>query len=412
MSSRAGIVRHAGTAFLTGLGDLEKYLRWQTISNLRAGNGARGPRVGRYDGGMMKNLRKVPHSPVAQDPRWARIVTRDRSADGLFWYSVTTTGVYCRPSCPSRTANPDNVTLHETLESARSTGFRPCLRCNPDGPSRDEENAAKIERACRIIEGAEGNVPLADLAAAVGLSPAHFHRLFRAGTGLTPKGYAAANRARRVRDTLAKGKSVTEAIYGAGFGSNGGFYAQSDAMLGMTPTRYRGGGVQEALRFAVGQCTLGAVLVASSVKGVAAILLGDDPDELVRELQDRFPRAALTGGDADYERLVAQVVGFVEKPALGLDLPLDVRGTAFQQRVWQALRGIPAGETASYAEVARRIGAPEAVRAVAGACAANPIAVAIPCHRVVRTDGSLSGYRWGVERKRELLDRERRRGGA
>ncbi|GLS98752.1 AraC family transcriptional regulator [Sphingobium jiangsuense] len=361
---------------------------------------------------MMTDPYKSPPLPTAHDPRWVRVVARDRSADGAFWYSVATTGVYCRPSCPSRTANPQNVTLHDTLESARRTGFRPCLRCNPDGASTEEENAARIERACRIIETAEGNIPLADLAAAVRLSPAYFHRLFRARTGLTPKGYAAAHRAKRVRDTLAKGKSVTETIHEAGFGSNGRFYAQSEAMLGMTPTRYRRGGAEEALRFAVGQCSLGAILVASSGKGVAAILLGDDPDELVRELQDRFPRAALTGGDADYERLVAQVVGFVEQPAIGLDLPLDVRGTAFQQRVWQALREIPAGRTASYAEVAKRIGAPEAVRAVAGACAANHIAVAIPCHRVVRTDGSLSGYRWGVERKRELLDREKRDGGA
>lgn len=343
---------------------------------------------------------------TASDPRWARIVARDRSADGRFWYSVATTGVYCRPSCPSRTANPANVTLHDTLEGARATGCRPCKRCNPDGSSSDAENAALVEQACRMIENRDGDVALTELAEAVELSPGYFHRLFKAQTGLTPKAYAAAHRAERVRDTLAGGASVTEAIYEAGFRSSGRFYAQSSAALGMTPARYRRGGADEILRFAVGQCSLGAILVASSDKGVASILLGDDPDRLVRDLQDRFPAARLVGGDANYERLVAEVVGFVETPGIGLDLPLDVRGTAFQQRVWQALRRIPAGRTATYTDIARQIGAPAAVRAVAGACAANPIAVAIPCHRVIRTDGALSGYRWGVERKRSLLARE------
>jgi AraC family transcriptional regulator of adaptative response/methylated-DNA-[protein]-cysteine methyltransferase len=230
--------------------------------------------------------------------------------------------------------------------------------------------------------------------------------MFKATTGLTPKGYAAAHRAIKVRQGLVSAGSVTEAIYDAGFNSSGRFYEKSTNILGMTPSRYRAGGTNEQIKFAVGQTSLGAILVASSQKGVASILLGDDPDELVRNLQDRFPKAHLVGGDRDYEALVARVVGFVEAPEIGLDLPLDVRGTAFQQRVWKALQEIPVGETVSYAEVARRIGAPRAVRAVAGACAANNIAVAVPCHRVVRNDGSLSGYAWGVERKRALLDRE------
>jgi AraC family transcriptional regulator of adaptative response/methylated-DNA-[protein]-cysteine methyltransferase len=199
---------------------------------------------------------------------------------------------------------------------------------------------------------------------------------------------------------------VTEAIYDAGFNSSGRFYEKSTDMLGMTPSQYRTGGANEKIKFAVGQTSLGAILVASSKKGVAAILLGDDPDELVRNLQDRFPRAHLVGADRDYEALVARVVGLVEAPRIGLDLPLDVRGTAFQRRVWQALQEIPVGVTVSYTEIARRIGAPRAARAVAGACAANHLAVAIPCHRVVRNDGSLSGYAWGIERKRDLLDRE------
>jgi AraC family transcriptional regulator of adaptative response/methylated-DNA-[protein]-cysteine methyltransferase len=345
-------------------------------------------------------------APTQDDPRWARIVARDRAADGQFWYSVATTGVYCRPSCPSRTANPRNVDLHDTLQAAQATGFRACKRCKPDGISQDAAHAALVAQACRLIEQSEAPPALADLAQAAGLSPGYFHRLFKAATGLTPKAYAAARRAGRVRAQLPKAQSVTEAIYDAGFNSSGRFYAGSTAMLGMTPGRYRAGGTGEALRFAVGQSSLGAILVASSDKGVAAILIGDDPDALVRDLQDRFPKAQLVGADAAYEALVARVVGFVEAPALGLDLPLDVRGTAFQQRVWQALRDVPAGTTATYSQIAHAIGAPKSMRAVAGACAANAIAVAIPCHRVVRNDGALSGYRWGVERKRILIDRE------
>jgi AraC family transcriptional regulator of adaptative response/methylated-DNA-[protein]-cysteine methyltransferase len=344
------------------------------------------------------------HAAVADDPRWARVVARDRSADGGLWYSVATTGVYCRPSCPSRPANPGNVQLHDTLEAAKATGFRPCKRCNPDGLATDSD--AIVARACRLIEQSEDEPSLADLAEVAGRSASHFHRLFKAATGLTPKDYASAHRAAKVRQGLARGATVTEAIYRAGFNSSGRFYEQSTGMLGMTPTQYRAGGCNEEIRFAVGKSSLGAILVASSRKGVASILLGDDPDALVRDLQDRFPNAQLIGADRDYEALVARVVGFVEAPGLGLDLPLDVRGTAFQQRVWQALQEIPVGETVSYADIARRIGAPKAVRAVAGACAANNLAIAIPCHRVVRNDGSLSGYAWGVDRKRVLLDRE------
>ena len=352
------------------------------------------------------NTPKPVTPSVADDPRWARIVARDKTADGHLWYSVSTTGVYCRPSCPSRTANPKNVQLHDSLESAKATGFRSCRRCNPDGPSIEAEKAALVAQACRIIEESEEEPSLEELADAIGRSPSYFHRLFKSTTGLTPKDYAGAHRAKKVRQGLASGNTVTEAIYDAGFNSSGRFYAKSTDMLGMTPSQYRAGGANEEIRFAVGQTSLGAILVASSKKGVASILLGDDPDELVRDLQDRFPKARLIGADRDYEALVARVVGFVETPGIDLNLPLDVRGTAFQQRVWQALQEIPVGETASYAEIARRIGSPKAVRAVAGACAANNLAVTIPCHRVVRNDGSLSGYAWGVERKRVLLARE------
>lgn len=343
---------------------------------------------------------------TAADPRWARILARDKTADGQFWYSVATTGVYCRPSCPSRRANPKNVTLHDTLAAAKATGFRGCKRCNPDGASLEAQNAARVAKACRLMEQSEEPLPLADLAEAVELSPSHFHRMFKAVTGLTPKDYMQAHRAKRVREHLTRGESVTATIYDAGFNSTGRFYEKTTDMLGMTPSRYRAGGADEDIRFAVGQSSLGAILVASSDKGVAAILMGEDPGTLVRDLQDRFPRARLIGGDARYEQLVARVVGFIEAPRIGLDLPLDVRGTAFQQRVWRALGEIPPGKTMTYSEIARVIGAPKAVRAVAGACASNNLAVAIPCHRVVRNDGSLSGYAWGVERKRTLIERE------
>jgi AraC family transcriptional regulator of adaptative response/methylated-DNA-[protein]-cysteine methyltransferase len=341
---------------------------------------------------------------ITEDPRWSAMRRRDREQDGRFVYAVRTTGVYCRPSCGARPPRPENVVFYAGGEEARAAGFRPCKRCRPD----DERREARIvAEACRAIEAAEEPPKLDALAERAGLSPSHFHRLFQKATGVTPRAYGAAERARRVRESLATGDgSVTEAIYGAGFNASSRFYEASDALLGMTPTELRRGGEAARIRFAVGECSLGAILVAQSAKGVCAILLGEEPDALVRDLQDRFPKAEFVGGDDAFEATVAAVVGLVEEPRLGLDLPLDIRGTAFQQRVWQALRTIPAGETASYAEIARRIGSPAAVRAVAGACAANALAVAIPCHRVVRTDGDLSGYRWGVERKRDLLARE------
>ena len=277
----------------------------------------------------------------------------------------------------------------------------------PAVPATTEATGARIAAACRRIEGATEPPSLAELATQAGLSTFHFHRLFKAATGLTPKQYADAHRAGRVRDALSRADAkVTDAIFDAGFNATGRFYEQAGAVLGMTPRQYRAGGVDARIAFAIAQTSLGALLVARSARGVCAISLGDDPDALLRELQDRFPRAELVGGDAGFERLVAQVVGLIAQPGIGHDLPLDVRGTAFQQRVWQALRRIPPGQTASYADIAARIGSPKAVRAVAQACASNTLAVAIPCHRVVRSDGALSGYRWGVARKRALLERE------
>ncbi len=343
---------------------------------------------------------------TVSDPRWDAVVTRDPRADGEFFYSVKTTGVYCRPSCAARGARPENVEFHVSAEAAERAGFRPCKRCKPDQLPLAEQHAAMVAELCRMIENVEQAPTLVQLAAHAGLSTFHLHRVFKAITGLTPKQYATAHRTRRVKTELGRTNTVTEAIYGAGYNSNGRFYEQSNDVLGMTPTAYRLGGANTEIRFAIGECSLGSILVAASERGVCAILIGDDPDALARDLQDRFPRAHLIGGDSHFEQLVAKVVGFVEAPALGLDLPLDVRGTAFQQRVWQALREIPAGRTVSYSEIANRIGAPKAVRAVGAAVGANPLAVAIPCHRVIRNDGSLCGYRWGVERKRALIERE------
>jgi AraC family transcriptional regulator of adaptative response/methylated-DNA-[protein]-cysteine methyltransferase len=347
-------------------------------------------------------------SLASSDRRWQAVAARDAAADGSFVYAVKSTGVYCRPSCPSRLAKPQNVSFFDSSPEARAAGYRPCKRCRPDQASRRDEQTAKIAAACRMIETAEEMPRLDALAQMAQLSPYHFHRLFKAITGVTPKAYAKAQRTRRVQEELAKADTtVTAALYDAGFNSSGRFYDAAQDMLGMTPSAYRAGGANAEIRFAIGECSLGSILVARTAKGICAISLGDDPQILLLDLQNRFPNATLIGGDRAFETLAAKVIGLAEQPQLGLELPLDVRGTAFQQRVWQALRDIPAGATASYAEIARRIGQPSAVRAVAQACAANQIAIAIPCHRVVRTDGDVSGYRWGVERKKALLSRER-----
>lgn len=343
----------------------------------------------------------------SDEGRWAAVVARDRQADGAFYYSVKTTGVYCRPSCAARLARRENVAFHETCEAAEAAGFRPCKRCHPRGMSQSERNSKLVVRACRLIETADEPPKLAKLASLARMSPFHFHRLFKSTTGLTPKAYADAHRADRVRKALPRASTVTGAIYDAGFNSNGRFYARSKEVLGMTPRAYRTGGARMRISFAVGECYLGSILVAATDTGICAILMGHSADALVRELQDRFDRAEIIGGDEKFEKLVAKVVGFVEHPHLSLDLPLDVHGTAFQLRVWKALCRIRAGKTASYGEIAQRIGRPGAARAVAQACAKNMIAVAIPCHRVVRVDGDPSGYRWGVARKRALLARER-----
>lgn len=344
---------------------------------------------------------------VANVTRLAAITGRDRRADGQFFYAVRTTGIYCRPSCPSRLPRKENVAFFTSCAAAEQAGFRACKRCQPNGMSLEKEQAEKIAAACLALDSTDDPLSLAALAREAGMSKFHFHRVFVRVTGLTPKAYAAANRVERVRKELKRHSDVTTAIYEAGYGSSGRFYADTSGALGMKPRRFQKGGEGVAIRFAVGKCSLGSVLAASTEKGVCAILMGDDPKALVRELEGRFPKARLIANDRKYAGVLATVIGLVESPRRGLDLPLDIQGTVFQRRVWLVLRKIPAGETLSYTELARRAGAPRAVRAVAGACAANAIAVVIPCHRIVRNNGDISGYRWGVERKRELLRREK-----
>jgi len=314
--------------------------------------------------------------------RWQAVLQRDKNVNDAFFYSVKTTGVYCRPWCPARRARRENVAFHLTPKDAERAGFRPCKRCKPNDPSAHGEPAAMVAQACKLIVDAEEPLSLDALAEAVGMSRWHFHRVFKSLTGLTPKAYATAHRAKRMHEELSRRGTVTSAIYNSGFNSNGRFYAESNKRLGMKPTEFKAGG------------------------DGATIAIGDDPHALVRELQDRFPKADLIGGDQQFERMVARVVAFVENPSMGLELPLDVQGTSFQQRVWKALSEIPCGETRTYSELAEKLGRPNATRAVAGACGANNLALAIPCHRVVRTNGSLSGYRWGVERKEKLLQAE------
>lgn len=350
----------------------------------------------------------APTPPFATETaRRAALASRDPAADEHFVYSVRTTGVYCRPSCRARPARAENVAFHATPAEAERRGFRACRRCRPDEPPRAVREAAIVAAACRTIEESEEPPSLAALADAARMSPHHFHRLFRRVAGVTPRAYADAVRHRRVRRELGDGSAVTEAIYSAGFGSSSRFYEAAEAMLGMTPTTFRDGGTDTEIRSAFGRSTLGAVLVAATTRGVCAILLGDDRGELEADLRRRFPRARFVDPEPAFASTVEAVVRLVDDPARGLALPLDIRGTAFQRRVWEALRGLPAGTTTSYARLAAAIGAPRATRAVASACGANRLAVAVPCHRVVASDGGLGGYRWGLERKRRLLERER-----
>lgn len=334
--------------------------------------------------------------------RWQQVLARDRGADGSFVYAVRTTGVYCRPSCGARRPRPENVSFHPSPEAAAAAGFRPCRRCLPDQPA-DE----RIALACRRLEKPEPPA-VVGLAREAGWSPSRFRARFQAATGMSPRAYAAAARDARLRDALRRPGTVTEAGYAAGFNSSGRFYAAADRALGMPPARYQRGGDRSAVRFATRRGPLGWVLVAESERGVCAILLGDEPNALARQLRQEFPRAELREDRRGLKSRLATVLGSLEAPHRNAlpDLPLDLQGTVFQRRVWQALRALPAGETLSYSALARRLGQPRAARAVAQACAANRCALAVPCHRVVRSDGAPGGYRWGAARKQRLLNLE------
>jgi AraC family transcriptional regulator of adaptative response/methylated-DNA-[protein]-cysteine methyltransferase len=344
---------------------------------------------------------------ATESEMWAAVARRDPGADGRFYYSVLTTGVYCKPSCAARRPRRENVAFHRDAAAAERAGFRPCKRCKPNQEPREVRNRALAERICRLIEQAEETPSLTALAEIEGLSPFTLQRTFKAVVGVTPKAYASALRVKRLRAGLRRGDAVTEALHDAGFGSSSRLYSQAGRLLGMRPLDFRAGGSDTEIRFAASECTLGSIVVAASSTGVCAILLGDDAEQLIEDLHDEFPAARLVSGDAEFDQCVAQVVSFADDPRIGLGLPLDIRGTAFQQRVWRALCEIPVGSTSSYSDIAAAIGAPEASRAVAQACARNRMAVAIPCHRVIRRDGSLSGYRWGVARKQALLEVEK-----
>lgn len=351
-----------------------------------------------------KRIDKIAY--ITDDARWQAVIERDRNADGQFFYAISTTKIYCYPSCPSRLALRRHTLFFENATRAELAGFRPCKRCKSDQGTPENRDALIITQACRFIENADAIPSLETLAQSQNLSRYHFHRLFKSITGVTPRAYAIAHRADKIRTELTRNTSITDAIYQAGFNANGRFYATSTKVLGMTATNFKNGGNSETIHYSIGTCSFGSIMVAHSEKGICAILIHDDEEPLFDDLQNRFPKATLIEDSSDFKHWLEQVVHFVESPKKGLELPLDIRGTLFQQRVWQLLQTIPLGTTASYTDIATQLGDPKAVRAVARACAANPIALLVPCHRIVRSNGEISGYRWGVENKRTLIARE------
>ena len=334
------------------------------------------------------------------DSAWRAVIARDRAADGRFVTGVLTTGIYCRPSCAARHPKRENVRFFADGKAARTAGLRACLRCRPDDQAADE---AGIARAISLIEAAEEPPSLDTLAAVAGYSPFHFHRIFRRATGVTPAAYARAHRARRTAAALKESRTVTEALYDAGYAAPARFYADAPDRLGMTPSAWRDGGRGAVIRWTLAPTDLGSLLIAATERGICRVAFADD----AAELGELFPNATIERGGAELENLVAQVVALVGKPGMATDLALDVRGTAFQEAVWRELARVPAGETVSYAALAARAGKPGAARAAGTACGANKVALLIPCHRAQRGDGSLGGYAWGLDRKRALLARER-----
>jgi AraC family transcriptional regulator, regulatory protein of adaptative response / methylated-DNA-[protein]-cysteine methyltransferase len=343
---------------------------------------------------------------TAEDPRWKSVVNRERNADGDFFYAVITTGVFCRPACAARLARFENVRFFDSASAAEAAGFRPCKRCRPTDASLSDRQNEIIVKVCRTIEQSPSLPSLAELSAIAGMSPHHFHRLFKSLTGVTPKKYAEAFRAGQMRVNLAQASNITDAIYASGYGSSSRFYERADETLGMTARAFKSGAPGLSISYAIAPCSLGLALVAQTRKGVCAIFLGDNETELTNDLQSRFHKAKLTRDSEEMRAALVEIVALIEQPSRPCKLPLDIMGTAFQQRVWDALRKIPAGSTMTYSKLASAIGSPSSTRAVASACGANPIAVAVPCHRVMGTDGKLHGYRWGLERKLELRKRE------
>ena len=341
--------------------------------------------------------------------RWRAVLARSADADGRFFYAVRTTGVYCRPTCPSRRPRRENVEFFTTTALAEAGGFRACRRCTPTNGHGPVSAAERVRRACRLIDDAEDKPDLRAIAEAAGLSPFHFHRLFKRLVGVTPREYVAARHAGRLRESLQRGTSVTEAIYDAGFSSSSRVYETANEALGMTPGAYRAGAPGLTITYAITRCSLGTLLVAATPRGVCTIELGDSPEALRRRLAQRFAKAAVVQDDRAVKHCVEAITRYLDAPAQNIDLPLDIRGTVFQRRVWDALRRIPRGETRTYSDIAREIGAPDAVRAVGSACGANPVALVVPCHRAVRTDGGLGGYAWGLPVKERLLEVEKRR---
>lgn len=338
--------------------------------------------------------------------RWQALVERDAQADGTFVYGVTTTGIFCRPTCPSRQPNRGNVRFFGNWQMAEHHGFRPCRRCNPRDCTARDASIERVIRACTMIEEAEHEPSLNELAGAAGLSPYHFHRIFRKAVGVTPKQYAMELRLKRMRRNLEKNRTITESVYKSGYESNSRFYETATKNLGMKPSTYRKGGKGMCIRYGIVQSYLGWLLVAATEHGICRIDFDDTPGELHTRLRTAFPAADFRENDPEFRATINQTLAFLEKPGQGPPLPLDIQGTAFQRRVWTALQNVPAGSTVSYTELAQRIGNPRAARAVARACAANHLAVAIPCHRVVRRDGDPGGYRWGLDRKKTLIQRE------
>lgn len=351
--------------------------------------------------------------PLDETACWTAVASKDRSQDGRFVFGVLTTGVFCRPSCAARTPRRQNVRFYATTTEAARDGLRPCLRCRPLEPATGTRSAAAVGRACQYIRAhADEPLTLDVIATRVGLTRFHFQRTFKAAVGLTPAQYLEACRLARFKGELRRGRSVIEATYDAGFGSSSRVYERVDTRLGMTPAQYRSGGHGVRISCGSAETPLGTLMVGATDRGVCFAQFGASHDTLLAALRSEYPSAAIEEMrrpyPAQFDAWITSLVRHLEDARVSTDVPIDVRATAFQWRVWRYLQAIPSGEVRSYAEVARGIGHPAAARAVAAACAANPVAIVVPCHRVIRGDGSLAGYRWGIERKRVLLDHERR----